>query len=186
MNTSNTKERILTEAESLIQRKGYNAFSFKDIANAVNIKTASIHYHFPSKEDLGVEVIAWHIEKISKALLEISHDSSLSARQKLHALLDAVFLMTYNNERKMCLGGMFASDTQSLPISIQNKARKFFEVILDWIQQILKNSGYDTASSILFARQILSLIEGSLLLARLYGDKNFLEGVRGFIDGSIK
>ncbi|HIA5698879.1 TPA: TetR family transcriptional regulator, partial [Legionella pneumophila] len=39
MNISNTKERILAVAEALIQKDGYNAFSFKDIATAINIKT---------------------------------------------------------------------------------------------------------------------------------------------------
>lgn len=83
MNISNTKERILAVAEALIQKDGYNAFSFKDIATAINIKTASIHYHFPSKEDLGVAVISWHADKIAAVLSDISNNSSLSAKEKI-------------------------------------------------------------------------------------------------------
>ncbi|HAT2073197.1 TPA: TetR/AcrR family transcriptional regulator [Legionella pneumophila] len=186
MNISNTKEWILAVAEALIQKDGYNAFSFKDIATAINIKTASIHYHFPSKEDLGVAVISWHADKIATVLSDISNNSSLSTKEKIQKFFDAILTITYNAENKMCLGGMFASDFQSLPVSIQNQAKKFFELIIEWLKGVLEADGYDNESSLSIAKQIISLIEGGLLLARLYGDETFLEGVRRFIDQTIK
>ncbi|HAT1595764.1 TPA: TetR/AcrR family transcriptional regulator [Legionella pneumophila] len=186
MNISNTKERILAVAEALIQKDGYNAFSFKDIATAINIKTASIHYHFPSKEDLGVAVISWHADKIAAVLSDISNNLSLSAKEKIQKFFEAILTITYNAENKMCLGGMFASDFQSLPVSIQNQAKKFFELIIEWLKGVLETSAYDNESALSVAKQIISLIEGGLLLARLYGDETFLEGVRHFIDQTIK
>jgi len=50
---SDTAERILDIAQDLIQRRGFNAFSYHDIAAPMGIRKASIHYHFPSKADLG-------------------------------------------------------------------------------------------------------------------------------------
>lgn len=184
MNTNATKERILTEAEFLIQTKGYNAFSFKDIAAAVNIKTASIHYHFPSKEALGVAVIAWHEEKISALLADIDRNDALSTREKVQTFFDAILELTFKAENKMCLGGMFASDVQSLPLAIQNQVKKFFTTILTWLEQLLSTHGFKGASSAI-AKQIIALIEGGLLLARLYGDVSFLEEVRHYIDQTI-
>ena len=64
--------------------------------------------------------------KVANALENIKNNSVLSVNKKLHALFDAVLSLTYHNDEKMCLGGMFASDLQSLPVSIQNKARTFF------------------------------------------------------------
>lgn len=186
MSISETKERILTEAESLIQQKGFNAFSFKDIAKAIGIKTASIHYHFPSKEDLGIEVVSWHADKVENALYNINGNQKLSAKQKIQSLFDAILSLTYKSEHKMCLGGMFASDLQSLPASIQNKAKSFFELIINWIRDVLIASGCDKDLSCLLSKQIMSQIEGALLLARLYKDKAFLDGVRHFIDVSVK
>ncbi len=186
MSMSETKERILTEAESLIQSRGFNAFSFKDIAKAIGIKTASIHYHFPSKEELGVAVITWHMDKISSALCELNGNQALSYKEKIQALFNSVLSLTYNNDEKMCLGGMFASDLQSLPASIQSKARSFFELIMNWIHELLIQNGYDKDLSCLLSKQIMSQIEGSLLLARLYKDETFLDGARHFIDVSIK
>jgi TetR/AcrR family transcriptional repressor of nem operon len=186
MNINTTKERILTEAEALIQTKGYNAFSFKDIATVINIKTASIHYHFPSKEDLGVAVIVWHADKIAGVLSEINSDVSLSIREKVQMFFDAVQTLTFNTENKMCLGGMFASDLQSLPIAIQNQVKKFFSMILDWLEELLVVHGFSKEASLSIAKQIIALIEGALLLARLYGDVTFLEEVRRYINQTIK
>jgi TetR/AcrR family transcriptional repressor of nem operon len=186
MNILNTKEKILTEAEALIQQKGFNAFSFKDIANAVGIKTASIHYHFPSKEDLALEVISWHTEKISNTLSDIDSNHLLSVKDKISALFDAVLSLTYKNDNKMCLGGMFASDFQSLPESIQKKIKVFFQRLMNWIAALLVRNGYTEKESSLLSKQIVSHMEGALLLARLYQDHDFLDGVSHFIMTSIR
>ena len=178
MSISETKERILTEAESLIQEKGFNAFSFKDIATVIGIKTASIHYHFPSKEALGIEVIAWHADKISVVLSDIKNNKKLSVQQKIGALFCAILSLTYNNNNKMCLGGMFASDFHSLPTSIQSKVSGFFEFLMQEIEAILIESGYSKQSALLLSKQIMSQIEGALLLARLYKKQDFLDGAR--------
>ena len=48
-----TPERILDVAERLVQLRGFNDFSYADIARELGITTASLHYHFPSKAELG-------------------------------------------------------------------------------------------------------------------------------------
>src|SRR5579862_1588267 len=54
---SSTRDRILDIAQRLIQSRGYNAFSFDDLAEELDIRTASIHYHFPTKADLGIALL---------------------------------------------------------------------------------------------------------------------------------
>src|ERR1700760_1947386 len=51
-----TAERILDAANSLLISRGYSAFSYADVAEAVKIRKASIHHHFPTKAGLGVAV----------------------------------------------------------------------------------------------------------------------------------
>ena len=53
----NSKRTILNLAESLLQDKGYNGFSYAHIASELGVKNAAIHYHFPTKEDLSIAVI---------------------------------------------------------------------------------------------------------------------------------
>lgn len=52
-----TRHLILDVAEELLLTRGYVAFSYQDIAARIGIRKASIHYHFPSKADLGLAII---------------------------------------------------------------------------------------------------------------------------------
>ena len=52
-----TRTRILDAAQDLIQRTGSNAMSYQHISDAVGIRKASIHYHFPTKENLLEELL---------------------------------------------------------------------------------------------------------------------------------
>ncbi|HEU4554463.1 MAG TPA: TetR/AcrR family transcriptional regulator, partial [Chitinophaga sp.] len=53
----NTREKIIELADHLIRTKGFNAFSYADISAPLAIKNAAVHYHFPTKADLGISVI---------------------------------------------------------------------------------------------------------------------------------
>ena len=46
-------------------------------------------------------------------------------------------------------------------------------------------SGYTEQESLLLSKQIMSQMEGALLLVRLYQDESFLDGVSHFIDKVI-
>ena len=171
--------QILNIAESLIQSRGYNAFSYRDIADAVGIKTSSIHYHFPTKADLGKAVVTQHIEALYADLEKVMHDPKLSCQKKLDLFFDGIFAKTYLADRKMCLGGMLASDVLTLPEIIQEEVRTFFEKIEDWLEQLLLlgkkqnefHIGKNIKEEVLL---ILSVLEGALLLARLYHDEGRL------------
>ncbi len=52
MKQTDTKTLILDVAQELIQRLGVNCMSYQDISNSVGISKASIHTHFPRKDDL--------------------------------------------------------------------------------------------------------------------------------------
>ena len=52
-----TSQRILDVAEKLVQTRGFNGFSYADIAAVLKVTKASLHYHYPGKADLGKELI---------------------------------------------------------------------------------------------------------------------------------
>ena len=82
-------ERLLDLAQEFIQTCGYNAFSYRDLAEATGITTASIHYHFRTKSDLGQAVVVRHRERLiaylahvvaaspTKTVLEIAEDNGI-------------------------------------------------------------------------------------------------------------
>ncbi len=187
MKLSIMQEKILSTAESLIQKMGYNAFSYKDIAGVVGIKTSSIHYHYPTKEDLAIAVIEWQLSRLFIVLNEIKTNNSFSLQEKLLNLVDVLFSLTVQDEMKMCLGGMLASDVLSLPEKVMNKVRYFFKVLEQWIQEVLEQEHYESNSSdVLHSKDslpkyLLIQLEGSILMSRLYHDFSYAEIVKQFI-----
>ena len=172
-------EQILQVAESLIQTKGYNAFSYRDIAEAVGVKTSSVHYHFPVKEDLGKAVVVRHIVMLDGQLESILGNATLSCQKMLEMFFDSVFSITYFSDTKMCLGGMLASDVLTLPEGIQHEIKHFFKIIEKWLVRLLKlgvenQDFYPIKDCKQEAALILSILEGSLLLARLYQEEKRL------------
>ena len=177
MNTA-SYEKILIVAEALIQQKGYNAFSYKDIAQIVGIKTSSIHYYFPTKADLGKQVVVKHIEALCQTL-EAVLNSPISSKEKLMAFFDTVIAKTYDADRKMCLGGILASEILTLPESLQLEVRIFFKRIEKWLVLLLKDAQIRgefrlQANPQQVAKLALAVLEGALLLARLYQDAGSL------------
>lgn len=190
MNTSPVYDNILDIAETLIQTQGYNAFSFRDIAQAIGIKTSSIHYYFPTKAELGKAVVARHIDALHIELVEVLKNEAISSKKKIHLFLDSVFSKTYASNRKMCLGGMLASDVLTLPETIQFEVRVFFNRIEKWLEQLLsqgkaKGDFHFTGSAKKEAEFILALLEGSLLLARLFQDEGKLQMARKQIESHL-
>src|SRR6476660_10416360 len=66
-----TASRILDSAESLVQVRGFNGFSYADVASELSLTTASVHYHFPGKAELGRALIVRYAGRFSDALAEI-------------------------------------------------------------------------------------------------------------------
>src|SRR3974390_1012687 len=85
---SDTAEQILDLAETLIQSRGYSAFSYQDIADHLGIRKASIHYHFASKTDLGIAVIDRYAARFGTALEAIAADPSQDAMTMLDHYLE--------------------------------------------------------------------------------------------------
>lgn len=183
MSRNDIYQRILTVAEGLIQSQGYNAFSYRDIANQVGVKTSSIHYHFPTKADLGIAVVKNHISNLCLNLEDIINNEKNTFRQKLTLFFDAVFTATYANGKRMCLGGMLASDALTLPENVLHEVKEFFKRIETWLKKLLSQAVKDNECQLSIdikseTTTILASLEGVLLLARLYQDETRLTQVK--------
>src|ERR1700676_2907376 len=67
-----TAQRILDVAERLAQTRGFNGFSYADIAAELGMTKASLHYHFAAKADLGCALIVGYGRRFEAALAEIA------------------------------------------------------------------------------------------------------------------
>jgi TetR/AcrR family transcriptional repressor of nem operon len=170
--TGNTGSRVLDVAERLVQIRGFNGFSYADIAAELAITKASLHHHFPSKAGLGEALIARYAERFAHALTAIDANTAAApAKLEGYAGLYANVL----REGRMCLCGMLAAEYETLPTPIRAAVVAFLDDNEDWLERVLEQGLNDrslrfngTAKET--ARSILSGLEGTMLVARSHGD----------------
>ncbi len=178
---NSSSQRILDVAEELAQRRGFNGFSYADIASALLVTKASLHYHFPSKADLGAQLIARYRAVFNNALLDIGGRSTGEAdKLRRYARLYEDVLVA----DRMCLCGMFAAEYSTLPRTMQTELRMFFDDNEAWLTAVLEDgrrSGQLTVrgTPAEHARILVDVLEGAMLVARTYGDvKRFRAAAR--------
>src|SRR5258706_8540998 len=115
---SDTGEQILDLAETLIQTRGYSAFSYQDIADSLGIRKASIRYHFPSKTELGIAVVDRYIARFGAGLATISDDQSQSSMTMLDFYVQP-YLQFPSTPDRGCRSGALAGEMLALPPALR-------------------------------------------------------------------
>jgi TetR/AcrR family transcriptional regulator, transcriptional repressor for nem operon len=175
---ADTATRILDVAEGLAQVRGFNGFSYADIAAELNITKAGLHYHFAGKAELGEALIERYAERFSGALEEID-GSGAEAPAKLEA-----YVRIYADvlrDKRMCLCGMLAAEYETLPEPMREAIVRFFDDNESWLAKVIEQGRQDgslrgNGSATDEARTIVSGLEGALLVARPFGDVKRFEG----------
>jgi TetR/AcrR family transcriptional repressor of nem operon len=167
-----TAERILDIAERLVQLRGFNNFSYADVATELGITTASLHYHFSGKAELGRALVTRYVERFSAALSRIDQDQP-DARAKLEAY--AGLYAEVLRGKRMCMCGILAAEYQTLPAPMRTAVIGFFDENQNWLAAVLAQGQADrtlsfTGSREEVAQSILSTLEGAMLVSRPYGD----------------
>ena len=177
--TADTSQRILDIAERLVQTRGFNGFSYADIASALTVTKASLHYHFPTKAELGTRLIERYEAGFLKALEEIDRTTP-DARDKLRRYAKIYADVLRNN--RMCLCGMLAAEYATLPKPMKEEMRHFFDENERWLTRVLEagrasGSLRFTGSALDVARALVGSLEGAMMIARSYGEVARLETV---------
>ena len=181
-----TRTRILDVAERLVQVRGFNGFSYADIAAELAISKASLHHHFPTKAGLGEALIVRYTERFTDALAAVDAQAS-GAPAKLDAY--AGLYVDVLREERMCLCGMLAAEYQTLPAAVQDAVLAFLDDNEDWLERVLEQGRKDeslrfTATARETASSILGGLEGSMLVARSRGElESFRSGATLLLTG---
>jgi TetR/AcrR family transcriptional regulator, transcriptional repressor for nem operon len=169
---SPTSERILEVAEALVQVRGFNAFSYADVATQLGITKAGLHYHFPGKAELGEALVERYARRFSDALAAIDA-SGAPAPERLAAY--ACLYADVLRDRRMCLCGMLAAEYETLADGLRGAIRAFFDDNEAWLERTLEQGRRE--GTLRFegpareaAQMIVGGLEGAMLVARLYGD----------------
>ncbi len=135
-----TSDEILDIAQEFVQQRGFNAFSYADIAREIGIKTASIHYHFPSKSDLGKSLVTRYANSFSESLAIIDVEKE-TAIDKLKAFANIYFEIL--EDEKICLCGMLATDIETLTKDLRTAIRDFFSQNEAWLARVFREGRND-------------------------------------------
>lgn len=169
-----TAEAILDRAEEAIRTGGYGSFSFREIAGQIGIKSASVHYHFPTKAHLGVAVASRYRNRFAQALDDIDEAHS-EASDRLAAYIGIYRLEMQQGSNRMSICMMLAAEKESLPEEIQSCVTAFYRMNLEWLARVLTATGQSPDLAARRARQILALLQGALLGAKTLADEHYFE-----------
>lgn len=174
MATSDTKQRILSIARGMVQAHGYNALSFRDIAQEIGIKGPAVHHHYPTKGDLGAALARAYTDD-AVVLLEELLLTSHSQREVFDRYV-AVFRAALENDNRMCLCGIMSAELADLPDAVQVEVNRFTDVNIAWLTRLLALGGEpapEKAPEDARRRRALAIftaIEGAQLVARGHRD----------------
>jgi TetR/AcrR family transcriptional repressor of nem operon len=169
---ADTPARILDSAERLVQIRGFNGFSYADVASELKVTKASLHYHFPGKAELGEALVERYAARFADALSAIDRrGGDAPAKLEAYANIYADVL----RDRRMCLCGMLAAEYETLPEPMRKAIIGFFDDSEVWLTNVLEQGQGEgtlhlTGSASDEAQAIVSGLEGALLVARPYGD----------------
>lgn len=185
MNSENsTVARIVDIAQEMVQQRGYHAFSYNDIARRVGIRTASIHYYFPSKGDLGEAVLRRVRTDFRETLARIDAETP-DTLLKLERFA-AIFLETFGDGDRLCPCCMLATDQDTVPEGVKDEVKGFFADGESWLLEVLEAGRRDGRLRLeddprVIAQTLVAALEGVMVTARAFGERERLIAAARFL-----
>ena len=181
-----TRQRILKEAQDLIQRRGFFGLSLQDLADRIRIRKPSLYAHYESKEALTVALLGDYTEGFRTWTAGLL---SQTPEQRVR-----LFLGIYDEyvvDGKVCPHAALGLDGPLLPPSIQEAFRKLREVQVEWLSGVIaegkaEGSFRPELAERVFAERILEQMIGAQLGCRVTGDRTRFHETKDEIIRSLK
>lgn len=163
--------------------RGYSAFSYADISEAVGIRKPSIHHHFPTKASLAAAVLKVHREKTIEGTEQL--DSQFEdPRKRLRAYVQYWEGCIRERTVSFCVAALMGAELPSLPEEVQVEVRLHFKVLAEWLERTLKAGAKAGViklqdSAAVEAQTLMAVVHGAMLSARATGDCDVFKLVTG-------
>lgn len=158
---SDKREKLMDAAENRVRASGYDGFSFRELAEAVGIKSSSVHYYFPTKADLGAAVARRYTDRFFESLPPKPHNPA--------KVLHEAFTRTIQRDKRVCLCGVLGSVASSLPTSVSLESKRFFGLAIKYLLGGEKRQTVNLRERE-WAFQVMASLEGGMILALSLGD----------------
>jgi TetR/AcrR family transcriptional repressor of nem operon len=156
-------------ATDVVQRTGYQSLRFGALADEVGIKKATLYYYFPTKADLGREVIRIYRRLMRAKLTEISQTETDPTR-RLMMYIELYRGVIEDRSDHVCPGGMLAAEVLSLPSQLRSQMLDFFTDNEVWVSELLTELKPNWCDPMFTesARELIAILQGHLLMSRVY------------------
>ncbi|WP_377154980.1 TetR/AcrR family transcriptional regulator [Roseateles sp. UC29_93] len=163
---TDTREELLAAARLAVQAHGYNALSFRELAKEVGIKSASVHYYFPTKGDLAAALAGRYADEAEAFLGELG--ASGMPHDDLMRAYAGAFRVALENDNRMCLCGIMTAEYDDLPAQARTEVDRFAQINAEWLAATLRPRHRKAPPAELEQRAvaIFAAIEGAQLIAR--------------------
>lgn len=161
---SSTRDRILDIAEAGMRRGGFDAVSFRDIAAEIGIKSASVHYHFPRKSDLGAAAVRRYADRFLDSL----GAPGAEAPETQAARLAGAYRGSFGENGSACLCAVLGAASPGLPEEVRAEVGRFFARQVDWTEQALRTDRGTAAAAV-------AKLQGGMVLSLALGDPEPLD-----------
>ena len=164
-------DTILDAAEKRVRRSGYSNMSFRDVAQDVGIKSASVHYHFPKKQDLGVALVDRYMARFETRLTMIDQDTLETAIEDFVRLYAEALVM----DESICLCAALGAEAMGIDPELRKETGQFFKMNIEWLENLFSKHPSKTAS--LRATEIVATLQGSMILSATTGQRTHFDDV---------
>ena len=180
--TPSMRERILGAAEKRVRAVGFHAVSFRDLANDVGVKSSSIHYHFPQKEDLGEQLVKRYSENFQARLDQIDIDEvvPIGALEAFIALYAEALVVG----ESVCLCAILGAEANSLPGRINAGIQAFFRANTEWLTEV--NRRMPSSETLMTPIEIVSALEGAMIVSSVMKRREAFDATAGRIMANYK
>jgi TetR/AcrR family transcriptional regulator, transcriptional repressor for nem operon len=164
---------IMDAAERRMRTGGFTGFSFREIAADVGIKSSSVHYHFPTKENLAAAVIRRYTDHVADIV-----DQQFESETDPVRLWIEVFRGTVFSEDRMCPATVLCAASLDLPDEVAAEVKRYFRMANDKL--VIQGLSEGKAA------RFLSTIIGALVVANALDDPAAYDrATRDLLNGEV-
>ncbi|WP_250901664.1 MULTISPECIES: TetR/AcrR family transcriptional regulator [unclassified Dyella] len=183
----NTQQKLIDSARHLIQTRGYNGFSYADVADEVQMRKASIHHHFPAKSDLAKAVVEQSRAVIVEQTRRLD-DGAFDPDAQLRMYTGYWEKCIADASAPFCVAGMLASELPTLPADLAQEVRAHFRDLSNWLELVMTRGAQLgrfqlQGSARQEAEAFMAMVYGAMLAARAYGDAKVFSDI---VAGALK
>ena len=169
-----TREKLVHTAEKLMLRGGYSATRVDDVIRSAGLSKGSFYHFFESKEALGLAALeSYYADRVGR-LAAGPHAAEEDPLRRAHAFLDHAARIAPVLWQEGCLLASFAADAAGSSPVVADALRKRTGELRALLADLLAPLATPEATASDLAEQFLVCVEGSIVLARIYGDPGHL------------